>query len=140
MNPIHPMLVHLPIGALLTATLLTIFAWRRADMLLARAVPAVLVIGLLGALPAIASGLYDAWRQLTGPEIARSDPRLLISNLHALATLASCAVYWRVWLQQRRRPEEPAAVLRGHLAAAGLLIIGGWLGGRLVYEFGMGGS
>jgi uncharacterized membrane protein len=138
MYALHPMLVHLPIGALLTATLLTLVAMRRGDAILARAIPTVLLIGLLSALPAIGSGLLDAWRQLTGPEIARSDPRLLISNLHAAATLAASAVYWRIWVGQRRRPEDPAAFVRGHLVAAALLIVGGWLGGQLVYTFGMG--
>lgn len=138
MITIHPMLVHLPIGVLLASTLFALLARRWADAGYAQAALLCLQLGLLAVVPAVVSGVYDAWRQLTGPEIARTDVRILVSNLHAIATLAATGCYLRAWLEQRRRAqrlvEQP-----GWLAAGALLLVaGGWLGGYLVYRLGMG--
>ena len=92
MYAFHPMLVHLPIGAFLASTIFLVLAQRRGHAGLAYASLASLSLGLIAAVPAIVSGLFDAWRQLSGPETARTDDagcgRLLFCGVAAAAAWA----------------------------------------------------
>lgn len=142
MYALHPATVHIPIGLLLASSLFTLIALRTGRMQWDQSAFHCLIFGLLGALIAIASGLFDAARQLAG--LAIDDPVIAWTNGHAAASLAASACYGRVWLMRRRQPailNDPAqrnAYLGWHIAGAILLVVGGWLGGRLVFVFDLG--
>lgn len=132
-HPLHPAVVHFPIGLLLSATL--------ADLLWAVGltgdvhVGAVLLAGGLGAgLLAMAAGLVDFTRlnQAIVP--------------HALRHMTAVALAWlgyAVALYLRRDifsggTSIGTSTIVISVVSASLLSLGGWLGGRLVYTFGAG--
>ncbi|WP_298818001.1 DUF2231 domain-containing protein [Chloroflexus sp.] len=142
MYALHPATVHIPIGLLLASSLFTFIALRTGRMQWEQSSFHCLIVGLIGALLAILSGLLDAGRELTGRAI--DDPVILWINGHAAASLAATACYGRVWLLRRRQPAilndptQRSAYLGWHLAGVILLVLGGWLGGRLVFGFDLG--
>ncbi len=144
MYALHPATVHIPIGLLLASSLFTVIALRTGHIQWDQSAFHCLIVGLIGALIAIVSGLIDAARQLTGPGIAPDDPVILWTNGHAATTLAATLCYGRAWLIRRRQPDvlrqpdQRRSYLGWHLAGMVLLIVGGWLGGRLVFGFDLG--
>ena len=139
MESAHPMVVHFPIALLVTgmgldATAL-IFkrpAWHRAALW-------NLSLGTLGAWVAVWTG----WR---AADIAKHSFEIhQVMELHrklGLATLilASLVVIWRLWKRDRLTNRARILALLVMLAMVGTLSFGAHLGGRLVYEFGVGGQ
>lgn len=144
MYALHPATVHIPIGLLLASTLFTCIALRTGRMQWEQSSFHCLIFGLLGAVLAMVSGLIDAARQLTGPHIAPDDPVILWVNGHAAASLVATLCYGRVWLMRRRQHAilndvaQRNAYLGWHIAGVIFLVLGGWLGGRLVFGFDLG--
>ncbi len=142
MYALHPATVHIPIGLLLASSLFTVIAWRTGRMQWEQSSFHCLIVGLIGALVAMLSGLVDASRALAGRSV--DDPVILWINGHAAASLAATICYARVWWLRRRQPAilddstQRAAYLGWHLAGVILLLLGGWLGGRLVFGFDLG--
>lgn len=143
MHPLHPITVHLPIGLLAGNAILTLLYLRRGDRSLEASAFHCLWLGWLLLLPAVASGTWDAARQVLGAPSAHPDALPWV-NAHAVAGLALMAVYWQAWQIRRRRPDvldDPSA-RRGYLARIGigaaLLLLSGWLGGQLVYVLRLG--
>lgn len=122
--------------------LFTVIALRRGEPAWETSAYHCLLVGWLAGVVAVLSGAFDAARQLIGPEA----PRALVGwvNAHALVNLAALIVYGQALLQRRRRPDllADATARRGylwlHAIGALLLVVGGWLGGQLVYRFGLG--
>ncbi len=143
MYALHPFTVHFPIALLLVSGLFSLLALRRGGAWGASAYHCLLV-GWLAAVAALLSGTFDAVRQLVGPDAPRDNTLIGWVNAHAFANLAATVVYGQALLRRRRRPDildDPAArrgYLRLHAAGAALLLLGGWLGGELVYAFGLG--
>lgn len=144
MYALHPATVHIPIGLLLASSLFTFIALRTGRMQWEQSSFHCLIFGLLGAVIAVVSGLIDAARHVTSPQIAPDDPAIMWINGHAAASLAAILCYGRVWLMRRRQPglltdsTQRNAYLGWHVAGVVLLVLGGWLGGRLVFEFNLG--
>ncbi|WP_028456894.1 DUF2231 domain-containing protein [Chloroflexus sp. Y-396-1] len=144
MYALHPATVHIPIGLLLASTLFTFIALRTGRMQWEQSSWHCLIFGLIGAALAIVSGLIDAAWQLAGPQIAPDDPVILWVNGHAAASLAATLCYGRVWLMRRRQHAilndvaQRNAYLGWHFAGVIFLVLGGWLGGRLVFGFDLG--
>ncbi len=142
MSALHPFTVHFPIALLLMSGLFTVIALRRGEPAWETSAYHCLLVGWLAGVVAVLSGAFDAARQLIGPEA----PRALVGwvNAHALVNLAALIVYGQALLQRRRRPDLLAdatarrGYLRLHAIGALLLVVGGWLGGQLVYRFGLG--
>jgi uncharacterized membrane protein len=136
MATLHPLTVHLPIGLLIGNLILTILYLRRGDPTLETAAYHCLWLGWLLLLPAIASGVFDAVRHISGGSTQSN--ALMWINAHALAGLAIAVVYWQAWQDRRRNPQilEPPT-RRGYLIrlgiGAGLVVLTGWLGGQMVY-------
>jgi uncharacterized membrane protein len=143
MYPFHPLTVHLPIGLLLGNALLTLLYLRRGDRAFEISAFHCLWLGWLGALLAVATGTFDAARQVLSATNPRGDALSWI-NAHALAGLAILVVYWQAW-QIRRRDQgvlDDRSARRGYLArlaiGVALLALDGWLGGHLVYSLRLG--
>jgi uncharacterized membrane protein len=143
MYPFHPLTVHLPLGLLLGNALLTLLYLRRGEPAFEISAFHCLWLGWLGALLAIAAGVFDAARQLLSTTNPRADALSWI-NAHALAGFAILVVYWQAWQIRRRNPHvlaDPTA-RRGYLArlaiGVALLVLDGWLGGHLVYSLRLG--
>jgi uncharacterized membrane protein len=143
MYPIHALTVHLPIGLLLGNALLTALYLRRGDPTLETSAYHCLWLGWLGAMLAVAAGIFDAARQLFDPLNPRGDALGWI-NAHAIVGIAILLIYWQAWQQRRRRPSILAEreARRGYLArlalGLALVVVDGWLGGHLVYVLRLG--
>jgi uncharacterized membrane protein len=144
---LHPAVVHFPIALLLlgsAAGLLYLAGVRQADLVALTWWP--LRLGWLGGAVALLTGLLAQSR--LPPQAPYTD----VLNWHIGASWAMLLVYavilYRQWLyRNRRRAADPADLLdapgaRGWLAAAlaagsALVLVGGWLGGELVYTWGV---
>jgi nitrite reductase/ring-hydroxylating ferredoxin subunit/uncharacterized membrane protein len=122
-HPAHPVLVMVPIGSWTSASLIDLTAGGRSTPEARRLVG----IGVLSALPAIASGLAD-WSDTAGSEQR-------IGVVHASLNSVALALYGASWWA-RRRPGRagPLLALAGMAVATGA----GYLGGHLIYALGVG--
>jgi uncharacterized membrane protein len=143
MYAFHPLTVHLPIGLLLGNALLTALYLRRGERALETSAFHCLWLGWLGVLLALATGTFDAVRQLFDAAHPRDDALAWI-NTHALVGVAILVVYWQAWQIRRRNPSalDQSTTRRGYLARLALgvtlIIVDGWLGGHLVYTLRLG--
>jgi len=123
-HPLHPMLTDLPIGFWTSAWVLDIIGPRRY-----RDAARVLVgLGVLSALPAAATGAAD-WSDTTGRTTR-------VGLVHAAANSSAAALYLGSWLA-RRKGHHARGVALG-MAGAAAATVGGYLGGRLVHDPGVG--
>jgi len=119
-----------------------LYLWR-GDRSLETAAYHCLWLGWLLLLPAIVTGTIDAARQVFDPLRPRDDALVWV-NAHALAGVAIMVVYWQAWQVRRRNPAilDDAGARRSYLAlltlGAMLVVLTGWLGGRLVYSLRLG--
>lgn len=144
MYPLHPATVHIPIGLLLASSLFTLIAVRSGGAAWATSAYHCLLVGWICGVLALLTGTFDAVRQLTDPALPRDNTLIGWVNAHAASNLAAIASYGQALLRRRRdpaildRPETRRPYLRLHLIGTLALLIGGWLGGHLVYSLGMG--
>jgi len=132
-HPLHPAVVHFPIGLLLSATLADL-AWAvglTGDV----HVGAVLMAGgLCGGLLAMGAGMID---------FARVDAAVVPHALRHMTAVGLAWLGYAIALYLRRDVFSGTAsigtlTIALSLFSAALLSLGGWLGGRLVYTFGAG--
>jgi uncharacterized membrane protein len=142
--PFHPRMVHFPIALTLVGVFFVLLSAVRARVQNAGDVRAsfwlqygrtTLLLGWLGVLAAIATGLVD---QSRAPEdaVVASTINLHITVGIALLVLLGYAVYWplqnrNVWTQRRWLY---LALLAG---IAALVLLESWLGDKLVYQLGV---
>lgn len=144
MYALHPFTVHFPIALLLVSSVFTVLALRTPAGGWAQSAYHCLIFGWFAGIIAVLSGTWDAIRQLTGPDAIRDNLLTNLVNLHAISTIAALLVYGRALLLLRRNPavlddvQMRRSYVRLHIIGAALLLIGGWLGGYLVYQFGLG--
>jgi uncharacterized membrane protein len=113
-HPLHPVLVHLPVGTWLSASLLD--AWPG----FAKASRQLVLAGLAASVPAMPAGAAD-WSE-------QHEQQMRVGLVHALANAAAIALY----AASAVTPARPAKGLRlAGLATAGA---GGFLGGHLAYR------
>jgi uncharacterized membrane protein len=139
LDPLHPRFVHFPVALLFTGSVIALvylLGWRR------QALPvvawAMLFLGWLGIFPAILSGLIDRNRTPDDPVV------VAVMNPHIAASFGLLIVYgWLLY--ERLRSSDVLDQPRRRWVLVSLLILGltilvveGWLGGRLVYELGVG--
>lgn len=139
MENIHPLIVHFPIALLLTALLLDGLAIVIKRPGFHRVALWNLSLGTLGAAAAVWSGYQAA-------DIAKHSFEIhQVMELHrklgiATLILGALIVGWRLMKRDRFTTRGRALTLAVMLVMAGTLGFGAHLGGRLVYEFGVGGS
>ncbi len=123
-HPLHPMLTDLPIGFWTSAFALDFVGGRPGRKPAARLVG----LGLLSAVPTILAGASD-WGDTTGR--ARR-----VGLVHAVANTTALACYGASWWS-RRQGRHLRGVTYGLLGATAATV-GGYLGGHLVQELGVG--
>lgn len=121
-HPLHPILKDIPIGAW-TMTALFDAASSNGDLTWQRAADFCLVTGLAGALASAVTGLSD-WSDTSGR--ARR-----VGVAHALLNVSATALY-AASLSCRRRNDRAQGIALG-LCGYGALMLGGYLGGHLVF-------
>ncbi|NNJ11306.1 DUF2231 domain-containing protein [Chloroflexales bacterium ZM16-3] len=144
MYAIHPSTVHFPLALLLVSGLFTLIYLRRGERAWETSAYHCLIIGWLAGVVALASGTIDALRQLVGPDVPRDNALIGWVNAHAFLNVAVVVIYGQALLLRRRRPgilddaEARRGYLQRHALGALLLVVGGWIGGHLVYTLGLG--
>jgi uncharacterized membrane protein len=133
-HPLHPALVHFPIACWSLGTaadLASLYfgkpAWWLAGVLIA--------VGLVCAIPTMLAGFLELVK------IADDSPALKDANRHMLTVLAAFALYAiSLFLRLDRTTLTAPGALEIALSVIGFacLAVAGWLGGRLVYEHGVG--
>jgi uncharacterized membrane protein len=142
LRPVHPRLVHVPIGAKVAAAAFDVISaagggthpWARD---LFRAGAFVLMIGTGSMFAAAIAGMVDRARWTAPSSRTRRQ-----ANWHA-AVMSALAVLCVVEIVLRRgsyadAKSSPAVIVVLGLAALVLVVVGGELGGRLVYRGGVG--
>jgi uncharacterized membrane protein len=139
LDPLHPRFVHFPVALLATGSIVALvylLGWRRS------ALPglawATILLGWLSIFPAMLSGLVDRNR-------APADAAILsVMNPHIAASFGLLIIYGLLLYERLRSPgalDQPRRrwLLIGLLALGlALLTVVGWLGGKLVYDLGVG--
>ena len=138
MQSIHPLIVHFPIALLLTATALDGLALIARRPQLHRVALWNLCLGTLAAAVTVLTGLqagaiakhsFEIW------EVMELHEHLGITTL--ILSLGVCA--FRLWKRDQLSRRARLATLAAMLSMASTLTYGAYLGGRMVYEFGVGG-
>lgn len=138
MESVHPLVVHFPIALLMTALFLDGVALVFKRPGLHRVALWNFGLGTLGAAVAVLTGLQAARIAKHSFEIHQ------VMELHrklgiATLILGVLVVGWRLFKRDHLTARGRFLTLLAMLAMAGTLAFGAHLGGRLVYEFGVGG-
>ncbi len=136
--PFHPRFVHFPIALCLVGAIFIALGLIRHRERWVGYGQISLLLGWLGVMAAVITGLID---QSGAPDEARSWPMI---NQHITAGIAlliavGLALYWP--LRNKRLFSEGRArwgFLALLLVIVALVAIEGWLGGKLVYDYGVG--
>lgn len=131
-HPIHPMLVTVPIGLWLFSFVCdVVFTLGGGDLVWKTVALYCMAGGLIGALLAAVPGAIDLFS-------LRHRPAGRVGLVHMGLNLTVVAIY-AVNLYLRLQSDQPSNGLVWLSAfALLLLVISGWLGGRMVYELGVG--
>jgi uncharacterized membrane protein len=135
-HPLHPILVHIPTALWPAALLFDVLANLRNDNALVQAAFYMVLFGWVVALLAIPAGLADWW------DIKPGKPARRLGVYHMVLNIAA-TVLWGVNLLLRLG-DLPTATSVGAppltLSVVGtlILLVSGYLGGRMVYHYGIG--
>lgn len=135
-HPIHPALAHFPVGLWLAAVLWDLVGlWRSTDPLWWQMSYWCLALGLAVALPAIATGLIEFLA------LHSDEPATDTATAHMMAMAGATALFGASWVVRAKAGAETTPALWALALAwvgAAVLAVGGWLGGSLVYRYGLG--
>ncbi|MEW6099074.1 MAG: DUF2231 domain-containing protein [Pseudomonadota bacterium] len=128
-HPLHPMMIHFPVAALIGLVAVDVAFLRSADPFWARAGVWLAGVGALGGWAASIAGLIDLYT------VARIR-RLITASCHAIIAVMMLSVATMNWLL---RVGDAGAMVRPwglylSLLTAVLIALAAYLGGRLVYE------
>ena len=129
-HPIHPMLVPIPIGLWIFSLVCDLIqaggssnpAWSTVALY-------TMAGGIAGALLAAVPGLIDLLSLPPGPRRT--------ALVHMAINLTVVALYVINFWLRLRTPEKPGSLIWLSVIAIGLLVISGWLGGKMVYVHGI---
>lgn len=133
---LHPRLVHFPIALLLTSVALSWVSLRWKDKELDRAAWYTLVIGLMGTVFTLISGLIAA------RGVPADSPAMATLNLHKFLGIATLVIFGiQAICHIRSRgvysPAKRALHIGIQFIGVALIVAVGFLGGELVYTFGI---
>jgi uncharacterized membrane protein len=137
MHPIHPMVVHFPIALLTVSLLFNLISMRWKSASFRDAGLYTLIAGLLGAVAAVVTG------SIAEETVEDSDIPEALLNIHetlGYATLALFIGLLGLQLLMRRGVirEIPALYVTYGFIGVMVLLVTGYYGGVLVYDFGAG--
>ena len=134
-HPLHPVLVHFPAAMWPLALILDLISLFAPDPFLPRAAMVCVLAGEIGAGLAVLFGLLElvsSWSK------SNARARLL---LHAVVNVCAGGIFG-VTLSMRMGAGTAASVTTDVLVleiiGVGLMLLGNWLGGLLVYRYGLG--
>lgn len=130
-HPLHPVSVHLPIGLLLAASGLDLWAQVDANPLCQSSAQWALIAGLLSASLAICTGFIDFLAISDEPGVERA-AFVHLGLISAALSLYGGSLGWRL---AREFALGPALL---SLGGAVVLMAAGWFGGHLVYHHAQG--
>jgi uncharacterized membrane protein len=134
-HPLHPALVHVPTGLWVSALVFDLLTVLGVESnALVRSSFYALAAGLVVALLAAPAGLADWW------DIKREKPAWTLGLWHmilniTITLLAAVNVYFRLGPALQAEKVETGPLLLSVLMV-GLLLVSGYLGGRMVYNYG----
>jgi uncharacterized membrane protein len=122
-HPLHPALVHLPLGLLLAAPVALLVGRFAEAPAWTSAARVCVELGLLCAVPAALAGVLDL---LATPLRGAVGTVALVHVAAMIAGLCAFALAWYAW-------DRPDTALAFCLGGAAALVVGGAFGGHLVY-------
>lgn len=134
-HPLHPALVHIPTSLWTIAWIFDLFSQFRANNTFVQLAFYAGLLGLIAALPAIPTGLAD-WT-----DIRREKPAWKLGLYHMVLNII-VSILWGInlWLRagsfQTDSAAPPGLFWLSTLATV-LLLISGYLGGRMIYSYGI---
>jgi uncharacterized membrane protein len=129
-HPIHPMLVPIPIGLWIFSLVCDLFqAGGSSNLAWSTVALYTMAGGIVGALLAAVPGLIDLLSLPPGPRRT--------ALVHMAINLTIVALYVINFWLRLRAPEKPGSLIWLSVIAIGLLVISGWLGGKMVYVHGI---
>lgn len=134
-HPLHPILVTVPIGAFVSSLLFDLLSLTGGRDLLVDGAYWLIGIGLVAAVVAALFGVLDL---LTIP---RGTPAFGTGLRHATLNALALGVFaidfaWRA-TDHLEHEKTPAGQLALSAVAVGVLTVSAWLGGKLVYRYGV---
>ena len=133
--PLHPPLVHFPIALLVLSVVADWIAYLLNRPSLAATGWWAMAGATMGGLMAVATGLIDSHRGSIGPSVEALVNRHMYVGIAMLITLTVMTV-WRWSIFASKRSMDWIYLTAGTLAL-GLMFYQGWLGGELVYTYGV---
>lgn len=135
--PLHPLLVHLPIALLPLGVMLDLasWIWARPDWLLVRSAFVAIATGVVTGILAALAGVVDY------TSIRNDHPAKKTATLHMLLNVVALGLFAAsLGLRYGSLDLARTALLPLAVSVIGVLVLGysGYLGGKLVYENGIG--
>lgn len=133
-HPIHPMLVHFPIATWFLATMADIASLFTNEQV-GWVAGVLLIIGTITALLAMITGLLELGK------IDPQNPALKIANQHMILIMISWSFYAvSLFLRLDGTQLEQPGLIAISFSILGFIFLccAGWMGGKLVYEHGVG--
>jgi nitrite reductase/ring-hydroxylating ferredoxin subunit/uncharacterized membrane protein len=124
-HPAHPLLTDIPIGAWSMAVTLDWLGGRKSRP----AADRLVALGILAAVPTAATGAAQ-WAEFNDDKPRR------VGLVHAAANTVGLTLFTASWIARKRGRRWKGKSLG--LAGMGALSAGGWLGGHLSYDLGIG--
>ena len=133
-HPVHPMLVHFPIVLWSCAVAADVVGLFTEGALAAELAVGTLALGCASGLLAMISGVLDF------TDLPKDSPARDAAVLHLMAMCSAWLIFLLALALHGYPPKVPVSVGAQSATAAGFLCMayGAWLGGKLVYEFGVG--
>jgi uncharacterized membrane protein len=135
-HPLHPALVHFPVALWLAAVLWDLVGWwRSTEPLWSEMSYWCLALGLAAALPTIATGFVEFFA------LPSDDPAIDTATAHMMAMAGAATLFGASWVLRAKTgvaASPNAWALALSFIGAATLAVGGWLGGTLVYKYGIG--
>ena len=125
-HPIHPMLIPLPIGMwILSFACDLAFVFGNGDPVWSTVARYSMAGGIIGALAAAVFGFIDLMSLPAEPR----KTALVHMSINLLVVVLYVINFWL----RTRSPDNPGGLVWLSLAAILLLVVSGWLGGKMVY-------
>lgn len=137
MPPIHPVVIHFPIALLVLSVAADFFGYIFQSASLQNTGWWSLVGAAIGAAVAVAAGLYDMNREEIKPEAHSQVHKHMKVGYVVLAVIAGLTIWrWLIYANNDFALNWLYLILA--ILILGLTLFQGWLGGELVFAYGVG--